>query len=104
MENEKETEAKTASNPLRCPKCGSAEIEFITEYHRCIIARIISYFLLAAACILIYLGLWKNKDVLAWVVFCVIFYVLLSIAILFEESKTHAQGICRACGNIWLLN
>lgn len=37
---------KMKTNPqykaIVCPNCGSKQIEFVTEYHKCIIARILS--------------------------------------------------------------
>ena len=37
-----------------CPNCGSKQIEFVTEYHKCIIARILSrLFFLSSICAIV---------------------------------------------------
>ena len=95
---------------LRCPHCGSTHIEFVTEYHKCIWLRLICSALLTITAILFlsYLAstiIGKDTDgELLLIIFIGISYLLVQAAVFYTESKTHVQGVCRACGHIWLLN
>lgn len=99
--------------PIKCPICGSVELAFVTEYHRAIGTKIVSLilFLIATAALIsaVISMITKAQTEMdgATLSIIIIGYVMAlfckSIAYI-TESKTHVQGICRDCGNIWLLN
>ena len=121
-EEEKEIEPSASPAPTRkhlnvvvCPKCGSREVAFVTEYHKCIYLRIIT--LVLAVILIILLRFVCQKSIFDFFTSGVVdgsgYFFLFSfgivilgliIAIWIAESKTHVQGICRDCGHIWLLN
>lgn len=96
---------------LACPRCGSLKIEFITEYHKCIIAKILAILSLIGAILFAFIG-YRNLILSAddggmstfFIIVFITAYFLIQCYIFFAESKTHVQGVCRDCGNIWLLN
>lgn len=96
---------------VKCPRCGSTHIEFITEYHKHIWLRLL-VLILGAVCIIFAIRYSisfirfenGNFDDLRVVIIVGVFYIIFQLAIWIGESKTHVQGICRDCGNIWLLN
>ena len=95
---------------VRCPRCGSLHIEFVTEYHKCVWLRLI------ASALIILIGIFaisyladtilgiEEKGDMILLIFTTMSYLLIQVAVYYTESKTHVQGICRDCGNIWLLN
>ena len=96
---------------LTCPRCGSLKLEFVTEYHKCILARIFATLLLIGTCIsawTVLLNHLLNTDdggiSTFFIIISITAYFLIQCYIFFTESKTHVQGVCRNCGNIWLLN
>lgn len=96
--------------PVKCPHCGSTRIEFLTEYHRCIGLRVICI-ICAALFVFFFVGhlfsmpTGENREFsIAAMCIAGFFVVAFLIAVWITESKTHIQGICRDCGNIWLLN
>ncbi len=96
--------------PVICPKCGSVHIEFVTEYHKCIWLRLLvsilvilmGYFLLNY--ITSAINGANGYDYLRGLIIVAIFYIIFQLSVWLTESKTHVQGVCRDCGNIWLLN
>lgn len=96
--------------PIICPRCGSRNIAFVTEYHKAIAAKIILY-LLAVVIIfnsvdMIVRGITTENADASLIVEIVLLLIAfgLAIRVIIEESKTHVQGICRNCGVLWLLN
>lgn len=93
-----------------CPKCGSKEIAFVTEYHKCLGARIslaITATLFPLLCIfaIVLLGFYEARGIIALLGFLFGTGIITSIiCIIVIESRTHVQAICRNCGNLWLLN
>lgn len=97
--------------PITCPNCGSREIAFVTEYHKCIVARIICAILTVLFFIIFFMNL---QDVLKGItpsdgtkvitILSAFLSVCMLIGIFITESKTHVQAICKNCGNLWLLN
>ncbi len=97
--------------PILCPQCGSTKIEFVTEYHKHIWLRAITY--IPAIIFIIFLIQYiisrinltfKDYTDLVIAITAAVFYIGLQIAVWFGESKTHIQGVCRDCGYIWQLN
>lgn len=94
-----------------CPQCGSKNIEFVTEYHKCILARILSALFFVMAIIAAYFEItdlisnFESNGVSTFTLILSVFaYFITQCYIVFVESKTHVQGVCRDCGNIWLIN
>lgn len=95
---------------VRCPRCGSLHIEFVTEYHKCVWLRLI------ASALIVLIGIFaisyladtilgiEDKGDMILLIFTTMSYLLIQVAVYYTESKTHVQGVCRDCGNIWLLN
>lgn len=96
--------------PVKCPHCGSTHIEFVTEYHKCIWLRLLVAILVVIMSIFLVryliaeIGGADSSDEMQRLVIFAVLYVLFQLAVWITESKTHIQGICRDCGNIWLLN
>lgn len=96
--------------PIVCPRCGSRNIAFVTEYHKAIAAKV--FLILFVAALIINYGdmlirgiTFQNADASLLIEFLLgAFALALTIYIFVEESKTHVQGICRNCGVLWLLN
>ena len=105
--------------PITCPVCGNTRLAYVTEYHKCIYARIINSLLLPIAIILAILGTIKmltfdyNKldsltlqiiykrililDSGAFIYFlfagfALLTFIILQIIISTAESKTHEIG------------
>ena len=95
---------------LRCPHCGSTHIEFVTEYHKCIWLRLIcnAFLIIISILFVSYLAnaiIGRDADgELPLIIFIGILYLLIQAVVFYTESKTHVQGVCRACGHIWPLN
>lgn len=96
--------------PIVCPRCGSRSIAFVTEYHKAIVSKVFLFILVFImvfnyGSILIRGITFQNADFsLVIEILLGIFTLCLAIHIFIVESKTHVQGICRNCGNLWLLD
>lgn len=98
--------------PITCPRCGSRELAFVTEYHKTTYARLVCNIFLAIIAIVFLTvdlpNLFSNTDSgeisLITYIACGMFILFIKIYIYLIESKTHVQSICKDCGNIWLLN
>lgn len=117
--------------PITCPICGNTKLAYVTEYHKCIYARIINSLLLPITIILALLGTIKMltfdyskldsltlqiiyqrnliSDSGAFIYFlfagfALLIFIILQITISTAESKTHVCAICNNCGKIWNLN
>lgn len=108
--NEQELQDMQTVQPILCPHCGSKNIEFITEYHKFIALRIFSIIVAAVFffSLIAFLDFHRDTDkfntAFYFMVASGILYCILLLFVWLGESKTHVQGICRDCGNIWLLN
>lgn len=109
MENNLKTNPNY-KNGIKCPNCGSINISFVTEAHKCIVLKIINTLV---AVVFIITCFTKLTDIIngtlqsSAITVLSIFgsaFVIINIIIYFFESKTHVQAICRDCGNLWLLN
>lgn len=92
--------------PITCPRCKSRELAFVTEYHKAIGTRLCFFFFLALSLFCLLLS-FQEKGAEGAITFTVafgLFAIAMYICVLMEESKTHVQGICKNCGNLWLLN
>lgn len=92
--------------PITCPRCKSRELAFVTEYHKAIAGRLSFFFFLAIALFALFSAI-NDKQMSGAIVVAVsfgLFAIATYICVLVEESKTHVQGICKNCGNLWLLN
>lgn len=95
---------------IRCPRCGSSNLEFVTEYHKCIWLRIVVTILVVLLGVFVVRYLTASisgrngADDMRAILIIAVFYILFQLSVWLTESKTHVQGICRDCGNIWLLN
>ena len=99
--------------PITCPRCGSRELAFVTEYHKATCSRIFSTILFIIFCAF---GIFIIPEFLsepftfndpeAVFVFVSAGLGALTLKIIQHsiESKTHVQAICRDCGRLWLLN
>lgn len=103
-------------NPIVCPECGSRELAYIPEYHKCIGTRIL---LFLNKIVIIVTGfmylLFIIDDIFSlpntsvdfeWVYALVISaftYLLFYVHIIETESRTHVKIICKDCGHTWLL-
>lgn len=95
---------------ITCPICGSKEIAFVPEYHKCILFRIIKTICLVA---LIVIGLFYipnlinntiNQTLIILAIINFILYLGLETWIKINEEKTHIKAICRNCSNIWQID
>ncbi len=95
---------------VTCPKCGSKNFEFVSEYHRCVWQR--AFLFVPAIVFLIFIVKYfadlilsedSTMDLVVAIV-CAVIFAILQISIWLTESKTHIQGVCRDCGNIWYMN
>lgn len=94
-----------------CPICGSEHIAFTEEYHKDIINTVFSIisFIAGTICFAFYIKNSfnienTNHTLLIPTIICFFFSALFYIAKLLTERKTHTKGICKDCGNIWLLD
>lgn len=107
-ENDNLQYAQTQYIPIICPICGSFEIAFVAEYHKCIWLRIIKAIIAALFIVALiksitnYLNPNTNEIITPFLYGLAIAFVLVSIIISSIESRTHTKAICRNCGNIWL--
>lgn len=109
--------------PLICPRCGSTALEFITEYHKAFglrIARDIFSFIPLVFIIMNYYWVrrqdasletayryidgWTDGTFIGFIIASIVIFIVFNIIVYVMERKTHVQGICRSCGNIWRLN
>lgn len=102
--------------PHFCPVCGSLELAYVPEYHKCIGKRItIGIFKIVAwICFAIMLfrtlnGLTIGEELridnsLEFPFFASLVMILFGkVSVFGEESSTHIQGICKSCGHIWFI-
>lgn len=101
-----EPESNHVHKAITCPHCGSHNISFVTEYHKCIGARIAVVILSLVAILFQFINVSENPAAFKTVMTALIglAIVVILIAIFINESKTHVQSICRDCGHLWLLN
>lgn len=101
--------------PITCPRCGSRELAFVTEYHKATCCRIFSMIIAALftflSALLIYQFLEDPlnlpSDIMTFGAIDTLLgcgLLILKIFQYFIESQTHVQAICRDCGRLWLLN
>lgn len=90
--------------PIFCSRCGSLNLAFVTEYHKCLGARICQLLLagIILFAVLTNIGSKEWDDVLIVSFFSLALIFFIQIAIIIAESKTHVQCVCRDCGNVWL--
>ncbi len=93
-------------NPITCPRCGKRAIAFVTEYHKCIGTRIVSYLfgvasIIFAICYILNRGKEGEPPYAVAAIACAILYVVCQIIICLVESRTHISAICRECGHVW---
>lgn len=98
-------------HPITCPNCGSREIAYVTEYHKCVLLKIINSIIVVIAIIQLFKSIssfFENTDDSTLNSFLLIIlpviYILIQIIIFFTESRTHVRAICKNCGNLWLLD
>ena len=100
--------------PITCPRCGSRELAFVTEYHKAIGCRIFSMILSGVLIMLLVLLATQsinanpansNAEGLGSLI-AVLAIVLAFVKIIqfSTESQTHVQAICKDCGHLWLLD
>ena len=113
----------TTHRLMCCPHCGNPEPVYITEYHKeiflrmfCSLLNVIMWFLFLLfigntiesfdeifnVISLIFNGKMPSELNLLLVLW--LLKIFFKCIIMYRESKTHVQAICRTCGNIWLLN
>lgn len=107
--------------PITC-QCSSRNVEFTTEYHKCIWLRFFATILgvlpivtLVTALLPLLSTLMTGGEV-DWptvlqalignigFIALTIGWAIMKIIIFFTEAKTHVVAICRDCGRIWRLN
>lgn len=95
--------------PIKCPYCGSTELSFVSEIHKCIVARIfagiallfVAYFSID---LLLTIFTTPSEATPIGIIISILAYAVIKLIIILRESKSHVQGICQRCGEIWLLN
>ena len=95
--------------PIACPRCGSRELAFVTEYHKSIFLRILERILLVILLFVAisnfhYLFTTEYERFSDSILFVFICFAISSVIRFLIESKTHVQVICKDCSNLWLLN
>ena len=90
--------------PITCPRCHSRELAFVAEYHKCIKERILSLISLFFLIIFGFQFINERYEFVIYLLIAGLVFLVVQIKILFDESKTHVQGICKNCGHLWLLN
>ena len=105
--------------PITCPRCGSRELAFVTEYHKSLFWRFVSIlciipFIICLGAIVAVIdkyglrGINNASEVISPII--IVSIVFLSIRLickfvyLFVESRTHVQSVCKDCGKLFLLN
>lgn len=99
MENEQKS-----LTPIRCPICGNLELAYVTEYHKCIGARIGMALFAALTIVCLVLGFTNPQMAQATTIFALILIALtafLYICVLINESRTGVKAICPKCGHKW---
>lgn len=112
----KATKPNTGS-PIVCPNCKNHNLAFIAEYHRNLGLRIIRTLVLA---VIIGLAAYTTFSMFSQLIheegdifsdnftqiiilaYCGIVYLILSIMISTQESRTHTKVICKDCGHVWI--
>lgn len=119
MENEADNkDMHTAHEPIVCPVCGSKNLAF-TEERRVSLGRLVRIGLVAIYILVIFLQLPSestflsfatslseifNEGVLIFTAFWIIAFCATCLIVWNTERKSHAKGICRDCGHLWLLD
>lgn len=105
--------------PITCPRCGSKELAFVTEYHKSILWRAISIlctvpFLICLGAIAMVIdqyglsGINNSSEVIEPILIVIVIFLAIrcicKVVLLFVETRTHVQAVCKNCGNLFLLN
>lgn len=118
--------------PIRCKHCGSTYVEFVSEYHRCLGARILRgiariFMWYHAVSAFLFWQLLKPANVIGqifthlsekdienaatnaarsglYALLIGALVLVLDLIILLKESKTHVKLICRDCGEIYRID
>ena len=98
-----------ALSPIRCRHCGSTNLAFVSDQHKCLSARFVAKLAIIVAVVLFIFDLSTlfssngiNDSSYITYIICAIVYVICQIGITIAESKTHIRVICRDCGYIWI--
>ena len=99
-----------------CPICGKHEISYVTEYHKCFLGHVVCavFKILFWVCFAFTIMRTFNGTIIGEPIeidteflFPAIVFLLgglfAKISTLMDESKTHAQAICKNCGHIWFI-
>lgn len=98
-----EERLKSKFKPITCPCCGRHNLAYVSQYHKCIKERIISFILLFFLLLCCYTGFIKDDSIsIIGVIILAVLYICCHIKILITESKTHVQCVCKDCGRVWL--
>ena len=101
--------------PITCPRCGSRELAFVTEYHKALFAKALSVVLILCIVFTFLFQDFENifyiidnskknsPNILPYIIY-IIFLAFIKIFEYITESRTHIQVICKDCGNQWLFN
>lgn len=106
-EQQPEFQSIPQHKPIVCPVCGSREIAFITDHHKCVILKAVCQFIIAIILITFALNIknaLEGKYSFLAILILIPFYLIFSMIIYSTESTTHAKAICRDCGKIWLID
>lgn len=103
--------------PIICPRCGSRELAFVTEYHKAIKTRALELIAAIALCIAAFIyipeiltliltgeSIPMLEDPVAGLVIMIGIYFIVKLFRMYIESKTHVMAICKDCGATWLHN
>ncbi len=109
LPNKKNDTTNPALAPITCPRCGSKELAFVTEYHKCVLVKFIANIILASIVLILVFNLSTliSQGVgqyITPVIILTALYICCQIYILAVESRTHVKAICQNCGNLWLLD
>lgn len=88
--------------PIKCPRCRSKNLAFVTEYHKALGARIIQMVLGVILIILLFLSIQDPGDYTTFSIVLLITIAILQVYIVATESSTNVQCICKDCGKTWL--
>lgn len=105
--------------PIKCPRCKSKDLRYITEYHKCIwllpikktleIILVVAFFItLLPTLTSLFAGTEIQLDILMQallgngvLVVTLILYLVIITFIFITESRTHVKCICPHCGMTW---
>lgn len=103
------TASDNALSPVRCRCCGSTNLAFISDQHKCLSARFIALITIIVAVVLFIFdlsALFSNNEMndssYAIYIICAVVFLICQIIITIVESKTHIRVVCRDCGRTWL--